>query len=211
MITCPLCQHDAPFFLQDKKRAYYACMHCGLVSADPKSHLLPNIEKQRYGRTAKHSKQRQLSQFILPLLDQISLHQQGSLCGLNFGRTLDKHCQQLIANSGHHVSLYDPFFASDQQVLQTQYDFVCSFKVFEHFRHPRKEWQLLCKLVKRGGWLAISTPLLNDLSYFNKWHYKTNPTHVSFYQKQTFEYLADHSDFTLLFASQALILMQKAS
>jgi hypothetical protein len=109
------------------------------------------------------------------------------------------------------VNQYDPFFAADHQVLQNRYDFICSYKVFEHFRYPHKEWQLISSLVKPNGWLAISTPLLTDLGHFSKWHYKNNPTHVSFYQQQTFEYLADNSDFKLLFASQTLILMQKAS
>jgi SAM-dependent methyltransferase len=211
MIPCPLCNHQAQFFLQDKKRAFYVCPHCGLVMADPKSHIRPSIEIQRYGRAQKGTKQRQLSQFLMPLLAQINLQQSGTLSGLNFGRVLDAQCLQSINEAGHSVKQYDPFFAADHSVLQTTYDFVCSYKVFEHFRHPNKEWQLLSRLVKPGGWLAISTPLMTDLRHFNKWHYKNNPTHVSFYQRQTFEYLTENSEFTLLFVSQALILMQKSS
>ncbi|MCL1117912.1 methyltransferase domain-containing protein [Shewanella aestuarii] len=211
MIPCPLCTHQVRFFIQDKKRAFYTCPECGIVIADPKSHLMPNIEKQRYGRAPKSAKQRQLSQFIMPLLEQINQQQAGALSGLNFGRLLDLQCLQKIEQSGHSVNQYDPFFAADHRVLQKSYDFVCSYKVFEHFRNPSKEWQLLTRLVKPGGWLAISTPLLTDLNHFDKWHYKNNPTHVSFYQQQTFEYLAENSEFTLLFASQALILMQKSS
>ena len=209
MIPCPLCNHQVRFFIQDKKRAFYTCSRCGLVIADPKSHLMPNVEKQRYGRAPKSAKQRQLSKFIMPLLAQINQQQIGPLSGLNFGRLLDPQCMQMIKDSGNNVNQYDPFFAADHSVLQKNYDFVCCYKVFEHFRNPNKEWQLLSRLVKPGGWLAISTPLLTDLSHFDKWHYKNNPTHVSFYQQQTFEYLAENSEFTLLFASQALILMQK--
>ncbi|MGZ9899879.1 methyltransferase domain-containing protein [Shewanella gaetbuli] len=211
MTPCPLCNNPTQFFVQDKKRAFNLCRQCGLVSADPRSHVMPNVEAKRYGRNPKGAKQRQLTQFITPLLAQINQQQPGSLSGLNFGRVLDQQCVTMIQDSGHLINQYDPFFAADQRVLQNQYDFVCSYKVFEHFRHPKKEWALLSSIIKPGGWLAISTPLLTELAHFNKWHYKNNPTHVSFYQQQTFEYLALHSEFTLLFASQALILMQKSS
>lgn len=211
MNVCPLCNHCADFFVQDKKRAFYACPQCGLIFADSKSYLMPNLERQHYGRAQKKSKQKQLTQFILPLLDQISLQQTGTLKGLNFGRVLDEQSQQTILNTGNLVNQYDPFFAADQSVLKQHYDFVCCYRVFEHFRHPHREWMLLNQLIKPGGWLAISTPLLTDKDHFAKWHYKNNPTHVSFYQQATFEYLAFNSDFELLFASKDLVLMQKSS
>lgn len=101
------------------------------------------------------------------------------------------------------------FFAADHQLLHHQYDFICCFRVFEHFRTPAKEWSLIETLLKPGGWLAISTPLLTSLTAFAKWHYKNNPTHVSFYQQQTFAYLASQGKFKLIFAAQDFILMQK--
>jgi len=211
MNVCPLCNHIAEFFVQDKKRAFYSCEQCGLVFANPKSHLMPDLEKQRYGRSQKSSKQKPLSQFILPLLDQISQQQTGTLTGLNFGRLLDEHSRQSIADAGHIVNEYDPFFAADQSVLQQRYDFVCCYRFFDHLRHPHREWLLLNQLIKPGGWLAISTPLLTDKDHYAKWHYKNNPTHVSFYQHSTFEYLALNSDFELLFALKDLVLMQKSS
>ncbi len=102
-------------------------------------------------------------------------------------------------------------FAADHQLLHHQYDFICCFRVFEHFRTPAKEWSLIETLLKPGGWLAISTPLLTSLTAFAKWHYKNNPTHVSFYQQQTFAYLASQGKFKLIFAAQDFILMQKTS
>lgn len=96
-------------------------------------------------------------------------------------------------------------------MLKQEYDFICCYRVFEHFQYPIKEWTLLSRLLHPGGWLAISTPLLTELDGFAKWHYKNNLTHVSFYQRQTFEYLANNSDFELLFAAKDLVLMQKTS
>ncbi|MDO6677973.1 MULTISPECIES: methyltransferase domain-containing protein [unclassified Shewanella] len=211
MIKCPLCRYRAEFFLQDKKRAFYRCDQCGLVFANPQSHLMPAAQLQRYGRANKASKQKQLIQFIKPLLSQISAQQSGSLTGLNFGRVLDKASLDKIEHAGHRLYQYDPFVKADQQLFNQQYDFICCYRVLEHFQQPGKEWQLLSKLLKPGGWLAISTSLMTDLNHFSKWHFKNNPTHVSFYQQQTFEYLAQHSEFTLLFAAKELVLMQKTS
>ncbi|MBR9728617.1 class I SAM-dependent methyltransferase [Shewanella intestini] len=212
MTLCPLCTHQANFFIQDKKRAYYLCPHCGLVFAAPNSHVLPNIERQRYARAQEISKQKSLSQFIFPLLEHIAQQQPNqTLSGLNFGRVLDSNSLEQITQAGHILNQYDPFFAANQEVLNQQYDFVCCYRVFEHFRSPQKEWRLLSQLVRPNGWLAISTPLLNNLQQFEKWHYKTNPTHVSFYQQLTFEYMATNASFTLLFASKDFILMQKTS
>ncbi|MCE9686205.1 class I SAM-dependent methyltransferase [Shewanella sp. AS16] len=212
MRRCPLCHsQDAAFFHQDKKRAFYACEHCGLIFADAGSHLPPAAEKHRYGRARANAKQRQLAQFILPLLSQLAQQQAGRLRGLNFGRVLDDASLSNLEAAGHTLKQYDPFFAPDHEALRQRYDFVCSYRVFEHFQDPLKEWSLISRLLNPGGWLAISTPLLTDLAGFAKWHYKNNLTHVSFYQRRTFEFLAQKGDFALLFAAKDLILMQKTS
>ncbi|MCH1929821.1 class I SAM-dependent methyltransferase [Shewanella sp. A25] len=212
MRRCPLCQNtQTVLLLQDKKRSFYVCQTCGLAFADAKSHLPPAAERQRYGRSRIASKQRQLSQFILPFLEQMQQHQKGSLIGLNFGRILDQDSLISIERAGHTLNQYDPFFAPDHETLKQEYDFICCYRVFEHFQYPVKEWSLLSRLLKPSGWLAISTPLLVDLEGFAKWHYKNNLTHVSFYQRQTFEHLAHNSDFELLFAAKDLVLMQKTS
>ncbi|MGL4614780.1 MAG: methyltransferase domain-containing protein [Shewanella sp.] len=212
MRRCPLCHNHQTFLLlQDKKRSFYACRLCGLTFADANSHLPPAAEKQRYGRARIASKQRQLSQFILPLLEQLQYQQPGQLLGLNFGRIVDAECLRVVNAAGHQLNQYDPFLAPDHEALKLQYDFICCYRVFEHFQYPSKEWNLFAHLLRPGGWLAISTPLLIDLDGFAKWHYKNNLTHVSFYQRQTFEYLAKNSSFALLFAAKDLVLMQKTS
>ncbi|MGL5047821.1 MAG: class I SAM-dependent methyltransferase [Shewanella sp.] len=212
MPRCPLCHNSQIRLLhQDKKRRFYVCMACELTFADAHSHLPPAAEKQRYGRSRIALKQKQLSQFILPLLTQLEQQQAGSLLGLNFGRILDDESLATIENAGHKLNQYDPFFAPNHDVLKQTYDFICCYRVFEHFQYPIKEWTLLSQRLHPGGWLAISTPLLTELDGFAKWHYKNNLTHVSFYRRQTFEYLANNSDIQLLFAVKDLVLMQKTS
>lgn len=209
MRRCPLClSGHCQLFFEDRKRCLYHCHQCELVFADANSHLPPNAETQKY-RLA-NNKSKLLSQFMFDLVSQCETGEQ-ALLGLNFGRTLDPKSLQRVTKRGHQINQYDPSIAPWNRELKQQYDFICCYRVFEHFRYPNKEWRLLCELIKPGGWIAINTPLLTDLAGFDKWHHKNNLTHVSFYQRQSFKYLADKADFKLLFAANDLILVQKPS
>ncbi|GGZ13759.1 MULTISPECIES: methyltransferase domain-containing protein [Shewanella] len=212
MQHCPLCHHDSISQVFDnRRRHFFECQTCALVFAAPGSYLLPAAEKQRYGRAGRDGKQKQLAQFIATLLQQLQTLQSNTLEGLNFGRVLAPALLLPIQQAGHQLHQYDPFFAPEHQLLRRQYDFISCYRVFEHFHLPAKEWQIIVQALKPGGWLAISTPLLQSTAMFAKWHYKNNPTHVSFYQPQTFAYLAAHSCLQLIFAQKDFVLMQKAS
>ncbi|WP_299809613.1 class I SAM-dependent methyltransferase [uncultured Shewanella sp.] len=209
MRRCPLCHSDnTTRFYANKKRCLYHCHLCRLVFADANSHLPPSVEQQKYRQA--NNKQKPLARFMLELIDQCE-DGQTPLLGLNFGRTLDADTLQKITTRGHQLNQYDPSIAPWTGQLKQEYDFICCYRVFEHFRFPYREWALLSELVKPGGWIAICTPLLSDLSAFDKWHHKNNLTHVSFYQRQTFEFLANKVGFKLLFAANDLILVQKPS
>lgn len=209
MRRCPLCFSDNnQIFFENKKRCLYRCHQCELVFADANSHLPHTAELHKY--QLANSKQKSLSQFLFDLVLQCETTDH-SLLGLNFGRTLNPKSLRRVTARGHQINQYDPSLAPWTKQLNQQYDFICCYRVFEHFRFPRKEWTLLCELIKPGGWIAINTPLLTDLAGFDKWHYKNNLTHVSFYQQQSFKYLAENVGFKLLFAANDLILVQKPS
>ncbi|MCF1426479.1 MAG: methyltransferase domain-containing protein [Shewanella sp.] len=211
MPRCPLCQNRYPSrFFTDKKRSYFRCPGCQLVFADLHSQLPPQVQKQRFNKL-NPTKQKQLSLFINVLTEQLAGITSEPLIGLNFGGFLPSSVLTLLQQQGHTLNQYDPFLAPDLAALRQSYDFVCSYRVFEHFNYPLREWGLLCRTLKPGGFLAISTRLLTDPRQFAKWHYKNNPAHVSFYCQKTFDYLAVHHGFTLLFAANDLILMQKAA
>ncbi len=208
MRRCPLCSSDktGPFY-QDRKRTIHRCKTCMLLFADASSYLTPDAELSKY-RSA-NNKQKPMQQLISSLVSQVEQLNPEQLIGLNFGRITEATIVKEVARRGHELLQYDPFFAADHRLLKQEYDFISCYKVFEHFRLPYKEWQLLCSILKPGGWLAISTQLITELNGFAKWHHKNNLTHVSFYQRATFEYLAQQAGFKLLFAANDLILVQK--
>ncbi|NRD72041.1 methyltransferase domain-containing protein [Shewanella sp. VB17] len=211
MRRCPLCHNTQTWlFHRNKKRDVYTCNHCNLVFSDASAHLPPQVEKLRYQQSCQ-KKQSALSQFMFNLSAQCQQGTTSPLSGLNFGRVLQTSSLSKINSQQHSMVQYDPFFAPDHELLKRHYDYIGCYQVFEHFRSPFKEWALLSSMLKPGGWLAINTKLLTDLSSFDRWHHKNNPTHVSFYQHSTFEFLAEQTGFKLSFAPNDLILVQKPS
>ena len=78
-----------------------------------------------------------------------------------------------------------------------------------HFYQPQNELELLLSLVKPGGWLGIMTKLARDESAFATWHYKNDLTHVSFFSKETFEFVAKRYQLELEFVGNDVILLRK--
>ncbi|GLS85007.1 methyltransferase [Paraferrimonas haliotis] len=182
-----------------------------MVFADPNSLLPPQAEKsvyQNHQNTPEDKGYRKfLSRLAEPLKERLPLYQNGLDFGCGPGPTL----HLMLEEAQHTVSIYDPYFAPDRQVLRHKYDFVTCTEAIEHFYRPGREWQLLCQLLKDNGWLAIMTKLVINEAAFANWHYKNDPTHVSFFSRETFEYLAKRDGFSLEFIGQDVILMQKTS
>lgn len=212
MHHCPLCKNkNVEFFYQDKKRAFFKCNQCQLIFSNVFTHR-PPVSLQKLGSEKNAAKkQTLLTRFILSLLSQLESLSDDKLIGLNYGRVLDDSNLGLINSAGHHLSQFDPIYAPNHQLLKHDYDFICCYQVFEHFKNPNQEWHLLQRMLKPGALLAINIQLLKQAELFAKWHHKNNLNNVCFYQAKTFNHLAQKSDFTLLFATNDLILMQKPS
>jgi hypothetical protein len=42
----------------------------------------------------------------------------------------------MLAEAGHAMALYDPFFRPDPAALERDYDFITCTETAEHFHHP---------------------------------------------------------------------------
>ncbi len=108
------------------------------------------------------------------------------------------------------MAIYNPFFAPDPSTLERQYDFVTCTEVVEHFHRPASDWRRLVSLVKPGGWLGIMTKLTPEIDGFTNWHYIRDPTHVCFFCRATFRYLAKRDGLNLEFVLEDVILFRKS-
>ena len=116
----------------------------------------------------------------------------------------------MLVEAGHEMHLFDPIFAPDEGagVLSRTYDFVTCTETVEHFHNPRAEFRKLHALLCPGGWLAIMTNFQRDDSQFAQWHYRRDPTHVTFYRETTFRIIAAESGWQCEIPARNIVMMQ---
>lgn len=110
---------------------------------------------------------------------------------------------------GHTVALYDHFYAKNSAALQQTYDFITATEVVEHLHDPATIFSQLWTLLKPGGYLGLMTKLVQDQEAFTTWHYKNDLTHVCFFSRATFEWLAHQWQAELEFFDNDVMLFHK--
>ena len=208
---CPLCLTPEPvFFYRGPQRNYLRCRKCGLIYVPRDELLAPEEEKARYDLHENDASdpgyRKFLQQLTRPLLARIEPPPQ---FGLDFGSGPGPVLAQMLEARGYPMTCYDPYYAPNTDALDKTYDFVTCSEVVEHFNQPAREWRLLLNLLKPGGWLGIMTTLVNDLDQFPEMHYITDATHVSFYSRQTFDYLASQRAVDVTYQGDKIILIHK--
>jgi len=156
---CPLCLHpETNAFYRDADRDYHRCTQCALIFVSRADLLSAQEEKERYDLHENNPDdpgyRHFLSQLINPLLSKIG---PPPLLGLDFGSGPGPTLSVMLEEQGYRIKLYDPFYAPHIETLEQTYDFVTCTETLEHFNDPNKEWDLLIKLVKPGGWLGLMT------------------------------------------------------
>lgn len=146
-----------------------------------------------------------LSKLGDPLLKRLPPRQ----IGLDYGCGPGPGLAKMLAEHGHEVHLFDPFFAPNRDVLAQTYDFIICSEVAEHFHHPAIEFDNLDRLLRPGGWLALMTSFQTDDARFANWHYRRDPTHVVFYREETFYILAERYGWLCQIPTANVVLMQQ--
>lgn len=208
---CPLCRASAPdFYHQDKQRSYFRCNVCALVFADRASLLSSDAEHAQYLLHNNDLNDNGYRQFLARLSVPLMAALTGTgYSGLDFGCGPGPLLAKMLTEAGQQMQLWDPYFADNPAVLQQQYDFICCSEAIEHFVTPQNEWQLWQQLLKPKGVLAIMTKRYTDLVAFSRWHYKNDPTHVSFFHQDTFSWLAAEAKMTADFVTNDVVILQK--
>lgn len=207
---CPLCRSSSPeSFFEDTNRTYRRCPDCKLVFVPKTYWLSPEAERATYDRHQNDAHdqgyRRFLSRLAMPLLQRLGTHQTGLDFGCGPGPTLSV----LLEAHGHRVELYDPFYYNKPAVFSNSYDFICATEVVEHLYDPHKTFSALFRMLKPGGWLGIMTKLVIDARAFKNWHYIRDMTHVGFFSRSTFAFLAQRFNARLNFVADDVILLNK--
>lgn len=207
---CPLCGTGTQAFCEDRARRYFECPCCGLVSADPASHLSPADERAIYDLHQNDPADAGYRAFLARLADPLRAKLAPGMRGLDFGCGPGPVLALMLREAGMAMTTYDPFYAPDPHALEHPYDFVTCTEVVEHFRDPLAGWTQLASLVRPGGWLGVMTQLAPELpANFLRWRYRDDRTHVSFHRLATLQWLADRFGFALEQVESQAFLLRK--
>ncbi len=209
---CRLCtKAGAELFCRDGRRHYYRCKQCLLVFVPPMQLLSAVAEKAEYDLHQNDPDDPGYRRFLGRLFEPLQARLPPSSHGLDFGCGPASALPVMLAEAGHSVALYDRFYAPDRAVLQRRYDFITATEVVEHLHRPGAELRQLWALLRPGGVLALMTKLVVDGEAFARWHYKNDPTHVVFFSRETFAWLAAEWRAELEIIGQDVILLTRQS
>jgi hypothetical protein len=210
MSSCILCRGiESSVVFEGEPFTYLACPECGLYFAKPDERLSPPEEKQRYDHHQNSPDDPGYRNFLNQLFEPLNNRLPQNQSGLDFGSGPGPALSLMFEEAGHRMKLFDPFYANNSSVFNERYDFITATETVEHLYRPRDEFEKLWNILKPGGYLGIMTLLLNNPETFDSWFYRRDDTHVAFYQKKTFNWLADHLGAGVEFLGDRVIILKK--
>jgi len=207
---CPLCSSNkTQLYHTDDTRQYHACCVCEFVFVPSAFHLSEVDEKSRYDQHNNDPNdadyRRFLSQVAKPLLERLPKQAKGLDFGCGPGPTLSV----MFEEQGYTVDLFDKFYAQNDAVFHCKYDFITATEVVEHLSQPAFELSRLCDMLNPSGVLGVMTEMLSDSVSFTDWYYKNDPSHIGFFSRKTFLYLAKLWQLKLTIVSDRVVIFEK--
>lgn len=177
-------------------------------------HLSTEEEREQYEKhenCADNSGYMQLLQPVIDLVSELDIAKRETgedISVLDFGSGPNPVLADVLRERGFLVETYDAYFS---QVLPAgQYSAVTSTEVVEHFCQPLVGWKQLLSFVASGGEAYVLTSWTDDVEDLPNWHYLREITHVSFYSKKTFAWIAERFSFSVRF-ERGVVRLRKMS
>ena len=210
MKICKVCRNSNPdLFLKLEELVYWRCNTCEAKFLDPKNYVSRNYEKKHYLKHNNSTSDINYKNFLLrliePMKDKILTNQVGLDYGCGFAPVL----ANILKSRGFKIELYDPFFFPNKDVLLKKYKFITCSEVVEHFFNPYEEFDKINDLLDNNSWFGVMTAFLPKDELFENWYYRRDPTHVVFYQEQTFKHIGFQRNWKVVFPSENIVLFHK--
>lgn len=189
--VCRVCLRNslAPFLNKDGLD-YLRCAQCQATLLSVQQLPSHQTQLQKYLQHENDPSDGRYREFLNRLATPLLAVLPPKQVGLDFGCGPGPALADMLASAGHTMHVYDPFFFPDATVLDQHFDFVTCTEVAEHFHQPHAEFARLVGLLKPSGLLALMTNFQTDDNRFADWHYRRDPTHVTFYKQETFDFIA---------------------
>lgn len=210
MRVCVLCNDTGlTFYHRDARREYWHCGTCELVQVPSCWHLDPDAEKAHYDLHENSAGDPAYRLFLSRTFNPVLAELKPGAEGLDFGCGPGPTLSLMFREAGFQCADYDIFFAPDDAVLQQSYDFITTTEVVEHLAAPGAVLRRLWGLLRPGGIIAVMTKRVLDVEHFSAWHYRADPTHIVFFHRHTFEWLAQEWRAEVAFPANDVVLLRK--
>jgi SAM-dependent methyltransferase len=207
--ACLLCgARSAAAFASVGNRVYWRCPTCLLTFLEPAQRPAPEEERAEYDLHENDPADPRYRAFLSRCTDPL-LARVGTGEGLDFGCGPGPTVSVMLEERGLTVRDYDPFFRPDRTALERDYDFIVCTEVAEHFYDPAREFALLDRLLRPGGWLGLMTGQLADDEGFANWWYIREISHVTFYRRETMDWIAARFGWRTEYPARNVALFQK--
>jgi SAM-dependent methyltransferase len=122
---------------------------------------------------------------------------------LDFGSGPEPALSILLAKRGFGALPYDPFFAPGSSWRRREWDAIVLHEVAEHLREPRRTMAALARRLAPGGLLALRTRFPPERPEdFAPWWYRRDSTHLGFWRRESFAFLATSLGLELVLARE---------
>lgn len=196
-----------------RKRPFYLCSNCGLISVPAEYHLSVGDELTRYGLHDNNLSNQGYVRFLTEIAEiavgvatgmprtglSMSNPKNPPITLLDFGCGKEAVLCRLLGHRGIVCYPYDPLYGLPLPDAVTGYDIIVACEVVEHLRDIAGELRLIGRLLPDDGTLIIRTQLYDsagidtdsgDMPAFQDWWYTQDPTHINFFNRKSLSWLA---------------------
>jgi SAM-dependent methyltransferase len=201
-LKCHLCHQDTEkFIVKNRKfeRTYYKCKNCSFIFVEKDAVLKRDKELIRYNMHNNSIEDPLYRDYFNKFIEYSFLNLEGVKKVLDYGSGPQPVLASVLRERGYNVDIYDKYFSPEKIFEDRKYDLITMTEVIEHIYYPIEVFKEISAALKNGGYFAIMTNFhKNSLEEFKKWWYIQDPTHIAFYNMDTFRYIGEKFGLKIL-------------
>ena len=210
MNNCVVCNSkQIKIFETIKEKKYWKCFFCFCKFLDKKHYLDLETERNHYLKHENHIENIDYRKFLSRISNPLKKYISKNENGLDYGCGYAPALVEMLTEEGYKIECYDPFFFPNKSIFLKKYQFITCSEVVEHFFIPFIEFKKIDSILDSKGYLAIMTTFMTDDNLFKDWYYRRDPTHVVFYNKETFKVIASQMNWSMINPTKNIVLFQK--